>query len=640
MSNTDANSSRNDEFPLPTMPSGDWEMNVFLNELAAELTGGDLKTMKHLLTGYNGSGKAVLEHIKDPIDLFLHLRQRLILTRDNIVCLQAMLWHTGRKDLHNKFVKFAKKRGNIVHFFAPSDKPENGYEFIKFHISGREKMNRHKLEELRMLVSNALCIPLEFVIASGIEATNSIMVTFMVPEGYANLFSDLDNKDKEYLGSKGVDAIWYNEQLINCIDVEATVDNESIRKDEEVKILLDQKSKLDQDVESLQIQVLKLDQSLRQCQKNVEMVHEKSKNAILTTTSALIQEFVDMKYTPEALSLQDIALKNSIRYCSHVLRKIEAKGYDTDLIKSLLEANVVMTRTTMKSHHVWIETQQQQLINKLKQDLRALRFERDKLAYFMKVGIDNPVLTENEEFFMRVIALNVPVQLNVTSTATTEVSMTVPGEHVDNISLDKKRDLMAAIFKMYESTLNDKERQILIKKFLPPQFAQKSFKDTSLLEYLWALYGTSNSQADFQVWIVTILAEIKRMDLYGYWANQSNLLIRAYTEEGEDIEHEDDAAGPGTLDSETPTKMTKKSGKDKKRKHIKQKQAAPIASPMTLEAMHERLQRIEAIFENKVKMPERFTSGIPEQKCFPGKSVSGDPYNISELLGRSVFTKN
>ena len=206
-------------------------------------------------------------------------------------------------------------------------------------------------------------------------------------------------------------------------DVETTVDNESIRKDEEVKILLDQKSKLDQDVESLQIQVLELDQSLRQCQKNEEMVHEKSNNAILTTTSALIQEFVDTKYTPEALSLQDIALKNSIRYCSHVLRKIEAKGYDTDLIKSLLEANVVMTRTTMKSHHAWIETQQQQMINKLKQDLGALRFERDKLAYFMKVGIDNPVLTENEEFFMRVLALNVPVQLNVASTVTTEISM-------------------------------------------------------------------------------------------------------------------------------------------------------------------------------------------------------------------------
>jgi hypothetical protein len=119
--------------------------------------------------------------------------------------------------------------------------------------------------------------------------------------------------------------------------------------------------------------------------------------------------------------------------------------------------------------------------------------------------------------------------------------------------------------------------------------------------------------------------------------------MRAYTEESEDIEHEDDAAGPGTLDSKTPRKMTKKSDyseKGRKGKHIKQKQAAPIASHMTLEAMNERLQRLEAIFQKKVKMPERFTSGIPEQKCFPGKSVSGNQYNISELLGRSVFTKD
>jgi hypothetical protein len=51
VSNAEANSSRDDEFHLPTNPSEDWAMNVFLNELAAELTGGDLKTMKHFLTG-------------------------------------------------------------------------------------------------------------------------------------------------------------------------------------------------------------------------------------------------------------------------------------------------------------------------------------------------------------------------------------------------------------------------------------------------------------------------------------------------------------------------------------------------------------------------------------------------------------
>lgn len=96
---------------------------------------------------------------------------------------------------------------------------ENGYEYIKFHIAGREKMNRHKLEELRMHVSHALCVPVEYIIASGIEATNSILVTFMVPEGYANILSDLSCKDKEYLGSRGVDAIWYQGHLVSCIGI-------------------------------------------------------------------------------------------------------------------------------------------------------------------------------------------------------------------------------------------------------------------------------------------------------------------------------------------------------------------------------------------------------------------------------------
>lgn len=94
---------------------------------------------------------------------------------------------------------------------------ENGYEYVKFHISGKEKLDRNKLEELRMLVSRVICVPLSFIIVSGIEATNSILITFMVPEGYANVLADLTDKEKDYLGCKGVDAIWYNGCLINCI---------------------------------------------------------------------------------------------------------------------------------------------------------------------------------------------------------------------------------------------------------------------------------------------------------------------------------------------------------------------------------------------------------------------------------------
>lgn len=73
--------------------------------------------------------------IKDPLDLFQHLRQRRILTSDNITYLQAMLWHTKRKDLHNKFVKFAKKRENILHFYAPKDKPGKFHKDMEYVIT-------------------------------------------------------------------------------------------------------------------------------------------------------------------------------------------------------------------------------------------------------------------------------------------------------------------------------------------------------------------------------------------------------------------------------------------------------------------------------------------------------------------------
>lgn len=51
VSSSDPNSSRNDDFQLPTIPSDDWEMNVFLKELADGLTDEDLKTMKHFVSG-------------------------------------------------------------------------------------------------------------------------------------------------------------------------------------------------------------------------------------------------------------------------------------------------------------------------------------------------------------------------------------------------------------------------------------------------------------------------------------------------------------------------------------------------------------------------------------------------------------
>jgi hypothetical protein len=116
------------------------------------------------------------------------------------------------------------------------------------------------------------------------------------------------------------------------------------------------------------------------------------------------------------------------------------------------------------------------------------------------------------------------------------------------------------------------------------------------------------------------------MGLYDDWMKQSNLLVKAYTGEGEDIEHEDDAAGPGF------------NVKGRKGKHTKQRQAA-IESPTILEVMNETLKRIEPMVERNVKMTERFTSGIPEFNGFLGKSVSGHQYDLSKLFQSSLFPK-
>lgn len=42
-----------------------------------------------------------------------------------------MLWHLDKKDLHNEFVKFAKKRGNLIHFYNTKNKPGNNRK--KYH---------------------------------------------------------------------------------------------------------------------------------------------------------------------------------------------------------------------------------------------------------------------------------------------------------------------------------------------------------------------------------------------------------------------------------------------------------------------------------------------------------------------------
>lgn len=76
-------------------------------------------------TGDQGSPRGVLEKITTPLKLFDHLKGRCLLSRDNIICLQAMLYHARRLDLFNELLEFAKERGETLHCFPESNTPGN-----------------------------------------------------------------------------------------------------------------------------------------------------------------------------------------------------------------------------------------------------------------------------------------------------------------------------------------------------------------------------------------------------------------------------------------------------------------------------------------------------------------------------------
>ena len=78
-------------------------------------------TLIYILTGDKGSPAGTLEKITTALKLLDHLRNRCLLSRDNILFLQAMLYHARRIDLLNKLLEYGRTRGNTLHCYPEHD---------------------------------------------------------------------------------------------------------------------------------------------------------------------------------------------------------------------------------------------------------------------------------------------------------------------------------------------------------------------------------------------------------------------------------------------------------------------------------------------------------------------------------------
>ncbi|KAK7501872.1 hypothetical protein BaRGS_00006958 [Batillaria attramentaria] len=182
------------------IPSDDWELNVLLLKVAQALDDADFNKLKFLCTGRKGIPAGVLERLSTPEKLFTYLRQQKMISRDNLLLLQAFLWHVDRRDLHNMAADYARRL-------------ENGFQHIRFHVEGGlSRFQRAELEALRSQVSRLLFVPPEFVFLSGVEPAHSMTLTFMVHRNCEAPLPDLLRDHGESFSSLGVDRVWVEGQ--------------------------------------------------------------------------------------------------------------------------------------------------------------------------------------------------------------------------------------------------------------------------------------------------------------------------------------------------------------------------------------------------------------------------------------------
>ncbi|GFR80699.1 poly [ADP-ribose] polymerase [Elysia marginata] len=172
----------------------------------------DTLILQSLAIGSQGVPKGVMSRLTTPEMFFTYLREQMMISRDNLLLLQAFLWHLQRKDLHELAAEYARRIGNTLYFYAPQEQPEDGFKHIQFHVEGNlDRFQRSDLEALRATMARLLFVPQEFIFLSGVEPSNSLTLTFMIHEQYVDPLKDLFKEHSDSFGKLGVDGISVND---------------------------------------------------------------------------------------------------------------------------------------------------------------------------------------------------------------------------------------------------------------------------------------------------------------------------------------------------------------------------------------------------------------------------------------------
>ncbi|XP_062588037.1 uncharacterized protein LOC134249706 [Saccostrea cucullata] len=435
-------------------PSADYALNSFLIGISDELLESDLEKLKFLCRGKYGIGKARLEKVKSALDLFEILREKELLNENNIITLQSMLWMLPRKDLQKRFVEFADSLDSSIHFVVPKETPENGFKYLKFHIRGKNLNNygRTELERLRSMVAELLLVPKEFIIISGIEPSNSLVITIMVPEEFASrvLFSDphklamLNEVSVSHVGLDE-DVVWVQEDAHTHL---LTEDNMG----EEARSLMLRQNQMERELEQAHSKIATLTTQIDDMKKN-----DRSQ-CMLYFLAVLIQQMHDVyinimkasKFMKECAldpvdSLQKLCVLRRFRY---QLEKVRKLGYDENIVYDLLDAQALVFQWQKHEKSDITIVDLANTIRELERKLAMVSWERDKLAYYHGIGIQDKVMSKRDEYCFSALRENIGIPFMIEQ----RTEMEIPEECIEYV------------FKRLDKDISKDDLKILLEK--------------------------------------------------------------------------------------------------------------------------------------------------------------------------------
>ncbi|XP_048239853.1 uncharacterized protein LOC124137147 isoform X1 [Haliotis rufescens] len=249
-------------------PSDDFELKGLIDQLTSHDRIGEeeFARMKTIVQSEHGCPADVIRTLDSPARFFGHLMDKKLVTRYNLAFLQSLLWRVGLKDMCEDVARFARVSDEKpIHFFlADSSYTENGYIPCKFHVQGNVNNFRGiTIETICYIVSRYVGVPQTHVFPVGIQPSNSILLTVMVPEHSLHLLNDLE--DCSWLAELGVDCITYGPTTIN-VKATSSVSAQPHTAADRTGELTTLESELDKK--------LREEQLLKQCLYDEQMVNE------------------------------------------------------------------------------------------------------------------------------------------------------------------------------------------------------------------------------------------------------------------------------------------------------------------------------------------------------------------------------